>query len=56
MLQVYQAELLEELGMALAAGEPHAELLDDIRVTIYFFLHLSRSTVLALGKRMGWDL
>lgn len=51
MLQVYQTELLAELSMA--AGEPHTELLDEIWAMADFILHVSRCTMLALGKSMG---
>lgn len=46
MLHVYQTELLADLAMVLATGEPHAELLDVP-------LRMSCCTVTALWRGMG---
>lgn len=55
MLQVYHTELLADLATILAAVEPHAELLDEIRAMAYFVSCMSRCIISELGRSMGAD-
>lgn len=50
LLQVYQTELLADIATVLAAGEPHAELLDEIHATPRIILRMSRCTISTLGR------
>lgn len=45
MLKVYQTELLTDLAIVLASGDPHAELLDETGATDNFTLCMSCCTV-----------